>query len=97
LPVPGAPISSTPFGALPPTRVYLSWRLEEVDQLDQFVLGLVDAGDIVERDPRLPLVVVAARLAAADARKAAAQPALLRGAPVHSDLERDDQQRRAEA
>ena len=48
LPVPGAPTSSTPFGAVPPRRVYFFGSLQEVDDLDQLVLGLVDAGDVVE-------------------------------------------------
>ena len=52
LPVPGAPTSSTPFGAVPPRRVYFGGSLEEVDDLDQLVLGLVDAGDVVEGDLR---------------------------------------------
>jgi hypothetical protein len=49
LPVPGAPISSTPFGACAEARV-LRRVLQELDDLDQLVLRLVDAGDVVERD-----------------------------------------------
>src|SRR4029079_4882877 len=71
---------------------------QEVDDLDELVLGLVDAGDVVERDPRVALLVVAARAALADAEDAAAQaPALLGGTAKKPDVERDQQQRRPEA
>ena len=51
LPVPGAPVSSTPFGARAPRRRYFGWFAQEVDDLVDLGLDLVDAGDIVERDP----------------------------------------------
>jgi hypothetical protein len=51
--VPGAPTSSTPFGAGAAEAGVLLGLAQEVDDLDQFVLGLVDAGDIAESDPRL--------------------------------------------
>ena len=57
-------------------RVLLG-RLQEIDDLDQLVLGFVDAGDVVERDLRLGVLVVAARLALADAHQPAAQAAAL--------------------
>ena len=50
LPVPGGPTSSTPFGGRPPSRPYRDRVLQEIDDLDQLVLGLVDAGDIGEGD-----------------------------------------------
>ena len=50
LPVPGAPLSSTPRGIRPPSFRYLSGFLQEVDDLGQLRLGLVDPGDVVERD-----------------------------------------------
>ena len=49
LPVPGGPESSTPLGIAPPSRRYLSGFAEEVDDLDELLLGLVDAGHVVER------------------------------------------------
>ena len=55
--------------------------LQEVDDLDQLVLGLVDAGDVVERDLRLLLAVAlgaaapeAEQPAAGGGRRAAAEP-----------------------
>ena len=51
--------------------------LEEIHDLDQLVLGFVDAGDVVERDLRILLLVVAARLALADAHQPAAHAAAL--------------------
>ena len=55
---------------------------QEVDDLDQLVLGLVDPGDVVERDLRL-LLAVALRAAATEAE----QPATgrRRGAAAHPD------------
>ena len=48
--------------------------LEEIHDLDQLVLGFVDAGDVVEGDLRILLLVVAARLALADAHEPAPMP-----------------------
>src|SRR6185436_6516872 len=65
---------------------------------DQLVFRLVDAGDVLERHLRPVFLVVAARAALADAEQAAAEPAAeLRGAPVHPDVEEDQQERRPEA
>ena len=50
LPVPGGRTSSTPLGA-PPSRRYFSGVLQEVDDLDELLLGLVDAGHVVEGLP----------------------------------------------
>ena len=47
--------------------------LQEVDDLDQLVLGLVDAGDVVEGDLRL-LLAVALGAAAAEAEEPATAP-----------------------
>ena len=52
LPVPGAPISSTPLGTTPPRRVYFAGILQKIDDLDQLGLGLVDARDVGEGDRR---------------------------------------------
>ena len=71
---------------------------EKIHDLDQFVLGFVDAGDVVEGDLGILLLVVAARLALADAHEPAAHPAaLLRRAPKHPDIKADEEQRRAKA
>ena len=52
LPVPGGPTSSTPLGAVPPSRVYLDGALEKVDNLDELnSFGFVDAGHVVEGVP----------------------------------------------
>ena len=57
LPVPGGPTSRTPLGIRPPSAWYFSGVLEELDDLAQLGDGLVVAGDVVERDPALVLVV----------------------------------------
>src|SRR5690606_7024950 len=54
---------------------------EKIDDLDELVLDLVDAGDVVERHARVALGVVAARLAPPDPHEPAHAAALLRGAP----------------
>ena len=43
LPAPGGPISSTPFGMCAPQPAVAFRRFEELDDLDQLVLGLVGA------------------------------------------------------
>ena len=65
--------------------------LQEVDDLDQLVLGLVDAGDVVEGDRRL-LLAVALGAAAPEAE----QPAAGRGRRAAADPDEgpDQQQRR---
>src|ERR1700747_3537496 len=50
LPVPGGPTSSTPLGGPPAEPPVSDGVPQEVDDLDQLVLGLVDAGDIGEGD-----------------------------------------------
>src|SRR4030095_8682187 len=71
--------------------------LQKVDDLDQLVLSFVDAGDVVEGHFRVLLLVVAPRLALADAHDAADAAALLRGAPEHPDVKADEEKGRAEA
>ena len=67
---------------------------QEVDDLVQLVLGLVDTGDVVERDARL----AALRAPRARAREAAeaAGAARARGAAHQPDQQADDQDRRPE-
>ncbi|WP_240502484.1 hypothetical protein [Methylocaldum sp. 14B] len=72
-------------------------RLQEIHDLDQFVLRLVDAGHIVEGDPGARLLVVAAGLAPADVHESAHAAALLHGSPVNPDIEKNDEDRGAEA
>ena len=55
LPVPGGPTSSTPFGILPPSRWNFLGVAQVLDDLLKFLLGLVDAGDVVESHSPLPL------------------------------------------
>ncbi len=55
LPVPGGPTIRTPLGMRPPSFWNFFGILEELDQLLDFVLGLLDAGDVLEGD----LVLVA--------------------------------------
>src|SRR6185369_8211387 len=66
------------------------------DDLDQLVLGVVDARHVVEGDADVVLLVVAPRLALADAHQAAQTAALLRRAPEHPDVEPDEEQRGTE-
>ena len=95
LPVPGAPTKSTPFGR-PKAGVLLGVH-EEVHDLDQLVLGLLDAGDVLEGDLRVLLLVVAPGAAPADAREGAAHAAaLLLSAPIEPDVAPDQEQRRTE-
>ena len=68
LPVPGGPLSSTPRGIRAPRRAYCS-GCEEVDDLEELVLGLVDAGDVGEGHALLG-VLAAARARARRARRA---------------------------
>src|SRR5690606_36257505 len=70
---------------------------QEVHDLDELVLGLVDARNVVEGDPSF-LLIVAAGAAAADAHEPSAESAtLLGGAAVDPDIEANQQQRRPEA
>ena len=72
---------------------------EEIDDLDELVLGFIDAGNVVERNPRVAFLVVASRLAAPHAHQAAysAHSALPRGAAVDPHIEADQEQCRTEA
>ena len=75
LPVPGGPESSTPFGDRRAQAPVLVGVAQEVDDLDELVLGLVDARDVVEGDALLvALVALGAR--APDARRTAVGDAL---------------------
>jgi hypothetical protein len=67
--------------------------LEEVDDLDELLLGLVDARDVLERRALL-VGLVALGLRAAQAGQAARAPPA--GAAHDEDEDADDQQRRAE-
>jgi len=51
LPVPGGPTSSTPLGILPPSRWNFLRILQVFDDFFEFLLGLVDPGDILEGNP----------------------------------------------
>src|SRR5829696_3476432 len=71
--------------------------LEEVHDLDELVLGLLDAGDVVEGNLRVLLLVVAPGAAPTDAREGSAHAAaLLLSAPVEPDIAPDQEQRRTE-
>src|SRR5918995_2995877 len=71
--------------------------LEEVHDLDELVLGLLDAGDVVEGNLRVLLLVVAPGAAPTDAREGTAHAAaLLLSAPIEPDVAPDQQQRRTE-
>src|SRR6185503_4471793 len=69
---------------------------EEIHDLDQLVLGLVAAGDVVEGDLHILLLVIATRLALADAHEPAPHAAALRRPPEHPDVKADDEQGRPE-
>ena len=62
LPVPGGPMSSTPFGMRPPIAEKRSGLAEEVDDFLDLVLRLVDAGDVLERDDLVAALGELARL-----------------------------------
>jgi hypothetical protein len=68
---------------------------QEVDDLCQFGLGLVDAGNILERDADL-FRIDASRLRAPEFAECAHAPGALRGAFVDQHEQADDQQGRAE-
>jgi len=53
LPVPGGPTSKTPRGMRPPSRWNFLRIAQKLDDLLQVLLGLVDAGDILEGHPTL--------------------------------------------
>src|SRR5215208_4494773 len=71
--------------------------LEKVHDLDELVLRLIYAGDVVEGDLRVLLLVVAPGAAPTDAREGAAHTAtLLLSAPIEPDVAADQEQRRTE-
>ena len=90
LPVPGAPTSSTPFGARAPQTAILFRVFQEVDDLVDLRFHLIDAGDIVERHAdRLWIDAILAV-----ALQQSTQRSLL--APEHPDVEADEQENRTE-
>ena len=93
LPVPGGPASRTPWGIRPPSLLVLLGVAQEVDHLGQLRLGLVDPGDVGERDP------VAGRLVAACPRAAEVAEHVLdvAGAAHQPEEQQDEQDRRREA
>ena len=89
LPVPGGPESSTPCGMRPPSLLVLLGVAQEVDDLGELGLGLLDAGDVLERH------LVARRLVAPRARAPElAQHVLHVAGPAREKDEQDDQQER---
>src|SRR5258706_494937 len=79
------------YGAAKP--LVLRGVLQEVDDLDELVLGVVDAGDVVEGDLRLLLAVALGAAGPESEDPAAAR----RHALVQPDERRDQEERGAEA
>ena len=73
-----------------PSRRVALRVLEEVDDLDELLLRLVDAGDVVERDALLPALLEAAGGRPAEATEDAATPGL---PPRQPDQEPDQNER----
>ena len=91
LPVPGGPTSSTPRGMLAAEALELAGIAQELDDLLQLLLGLVDAGDVLEGDAAMRLgQQLGARLAEAQ-RLAAGALHLARQEDPHAD-QRDERQ-----
>ena len=90
LPVPGGPTSSTPLGILPPRRWNFCGSLRNSTISCELLLGLVDAGHVVEGD--------AADLLGQQARAALAEAHGLAAARLHlaheEDPDADQQQHR---
>src|SRR5829696_7347941 len=85
------------FGGRPTKASVLLGILEEVHYLDQLVLGLVYAGDVLEGDPGALLLVVTAGAAPADSCEGPAHAAALPlRAPIKPDVASDQEQRRSE-
>ena len=97
LPVPGAPTRSTPFGAVPPRRVYFSGFLRKSTiSTSSFSASSIPATS-VEGDLCLRLLVEAPCPALSDAAESAQHSAALFGGPAeHPDVEPYDQERGAE-
>jgi len=70
--------------------------LEEVHYLDALVLGLVDACDVLEGDPGVPLFIVASGAASAETAEGTPEASLRRGAPRQPHEQADQEQGRAE-
>jgi hypothetical protein len=94
---PGRPVEEDAAGDARAERAVALRPLEEVDDLDQFVLGLVDARDIFEGDPVALAELEPARRRAPEAPQHAAGAAAAQLAPGEPDEEPDQQQCRQEA
>ncbi len=86
LPVPGGPTSSTPFGNAPAERGVLLRRLQELDDLAQFLFGLVHAGHVLEGHAH---VVFGVDLGLAPGER---HDAALAAHPLHEERPHADQQ-----
>ena len=93
LPVPGGPTSRTPRGNSAAELLELLRIAQEFDDLLQVLLGLVDAGDVLERDAALRLGQKL-RLGLAEAHRLAGAALHLAG---HVDPEAEEQQDRQNA
>src|SRR5690606_2063117 len=72
--------------------------LEKIDNLDQFLFGLVDPGDVIEGDLDVGLLIEPLRPLLAQAREVTEHAATLLGRPPQQpDPQADDQKSRAEA
>jgi hypothetical protein len=74
LPVPGGPTSSAPLGILPPRRWNFLRVAQELDDLLQLLLGLVDAGDVLEGHAAMLALGQQLGLGLAEAHRAALLP-----------------------
>ena len=90
LPVPGGPTSSTPFGNASADRRKPRRLAQEIDDLLDFLLRLVDAGDVGERDVG-PFRIGLARLAL-ERRNASRRDAIQRDAE-HADESQAEHER----
>ena len=97
LPVPGAPDSSTPRGTRAPRRVYFSGLRRKSTTSRQLPGSLVDAGDVLERDPLL-VAFVAARLRLAERaqRPTGSQPSPQASRDEHEEPGEEQPRRDAE-
>ena len=94
LPVPGEPTISTPLGILPPSFWNLPGSFRKSTISADFLLGLIDAGDVGEGDVDLVLAEQA-RAALAEGHGPAAAGGALH-LPQHVDEHHDQQQRRGQ-
>ena len=93
LPVPGGPTSSTPRGMLAAEPLELAGIAQEFDDLLQVLLGLVDAGDVLEGDAAVRLGQKLGAALAEAQRLAAGALHLARQEDPHAD-QRDERQPR---